>query len=85
MEKIRDAFRNEGLVRTKDGRLLAGVCSGLGRKLGLDPWPTRLLFLLVVLLLPGSSILLYPILWILMPAEQAPGTYPVDPPATPVG
>jgi phage shock protein C len=79
MEKIHAAFRNEGLVRTRDGRVLAGVCSGLARKLGIDPWPARLLFVLVLCLLPGSQLLVYPILWILMPQEQAPGTYPMAP------
>ena len=31
-----------------------------------DPWPARLLF---VLILPGSQLLIYPLLWILMPNE----------------
>jgi phage shock protein PspC (stress-responsive transcriptional regulator) len=85
MEKIHAAFRSEGLVRSRDGRLLAGVCSGLGRKLGIDPWPARLLFFLVLLLLPGSPIVVYPILWILMPMEEAgaPNTYQA-PPQTPI-
>jgi phage shock protein C len=42
---------------------------------GLDPWPARLLFLLALLVIPGSQILLYPILWILMPLER-PGEFP---------
>jgi phage shock protein C len=83
MEKIHAAFRTEGIVRTRDGRLLGGVCAGLGKRLGIDPWPARLLFALVLLLLPGSQILIYPILWILMPLEEAgaTGTYQVTPPA----
>ena len=36
---------------------------------GLDPWPARLLFVLILLILPGSQILIYPVLWILMPNE----------------
>ena len=36
-----------------------------------DPWPARLLFVLVLMILPGSQILIYPILWILMPSEDA--------------
>jgi phage shock protein PspC (stress-responsive transcriptional regulator) len=74
MEKIHESLRREGLVRSRDGRVLGGVCAGLGRKLGIDPWPARLLFLLVLMLLPGSQLLVYPILWILMPAEEAPVT-----------
>lgn len=69
MNQIHDTFRREGLVRPRQGRLLAGVCAGLGRRIGLDPWPTRWLFLLALLVLPGSQLLIYPVLWILMPRE----------------
>lgn len=69
MESIHSTFRQAGLVRPEDGRVLAGVCAGLGRRVGLDPWPARLLFVLILLIVPGSQLLLYPILWILMPNE----------------
>jgi hypothetical protein len=36
--------------------------------------PARLLFLLALLVIPGSQILLYPILWILMPLQR-PGEF----------
>ena len=73
MDSIHAAFRREGLVRVKDGRVLGGVIAGLGRRLGIDPWPARLLFLLVLMLIPGSQLLIHPILWILMPeATEAP-------------
>jgi phage shock protein PspC (stress-responsive transcriptional regulator) len=71
MESIHAAFRREGLVRPQDERILGGVIAGLGRRFGIDPWPARLLFLLVLMLLPGSQLLVYPILWILMPAEAS--------------
>jgi phage shock protein C len=70
MNSIHENFQNQGLVRPREGRLLAGVVAGLGRRFGIDPWPARLLFVLVLLLIPGSQILVYPILWILMPAEK---------------
>ena len=70
MNDIHDSFRRMGLVRPRDGRVLAGVVAGLGRRLGIDPWPARLLFVLTLLVLPGSQILIYPILWLLMPTEQ---------------
>jgi phage shock protein PspC (stress-responsive transcriptional regulator) len=69
MNDIHDTFRQHGLVRPRDGRLLAGVCTGIGRRLGIDPWPARLLFVLVLLVLPGSQLLVYPILWVLMPTD----------------
>jgi phage shock protein C len=82
MNSIHDLFRAYGLVRVRDGRVLGGVVAGLGRRIGLDPWPARLLFLLVLLVIPGSQILLYPILWILMPLQR-PGKFlaPVNHPA----
>ena len=82
---IHARFADQGLVRPRDGRLLAGVVAGLGRRFGIDPWPARLLFVLILCVIPGSQILIYPVLWILMPEE---GRYPVPasiPPAGPVG
>jgi phage shock protein C len=87
MNDIRDKFAHQGLMRPRQGRVLGGVCAGLGRRFGLDPWPARLMFVLVLLVIPGSQILLYPILWLLMPDEgrafaAQPPSGPV-PPATP--
>jgi phage shock protein C len=70
MNAVRAAFAEHGLVRVQDGRLLGGVVAGLGRRLGFQPWPARLLFVLVLMLIPGSQLLVYPILWILMPDEK---------------
>lgn len=52
----------------------------LGRRFGLDPWPARLLFMLILLILPGSQLLIYPVWWILMPDEAPAVTFvPVTP------
>ncbi|MFU8852233.1 PspC domain-containing protein [Micromonospora sp. SL1-18] len=56
------------LVRPREGRMLAGVCAGLAQRFGLSVGLVRLLFLLS-LLLPGSQVIIYVILWILMPNE----------------
>jgi phage shock protein PspC (stress-responsive transcriptional regulator) len=66
---IRAGMRNQGLVRPRDTRVLAGVCAGLGRRFGLSPWVARLLFVLLLMVLPGSQLVVYPILWVLMPNE----------------
>ena len=73
MNDIRQSFAQHGLVRSRDGRVLGGVCAGLGRRFGLTPWVARLLFVLVLLVLPGSQFLIYPILWILMPSADSVG------------
>jgi phage shock protein PspC (stress-responsive transcriptional regulator) len=66
---VHDTMRHNGLVRPADDRVLAGVCSGLGRRFGFDPWAARLLFVLILLAIPGSQLLVYPILWLVMPDE----------------
>ena len=70
MNDIRQNFAQHGLVRPRDARILGGVCAGLGRRFGIAPWTARLLFVLLLMVIPGSQILIYPILWILMPAED---------------
>jgi len=69
MESVRAAFRREGLTRPKGGRVVGGVVAGLGRRVGINPWPARLLFILVLMLIPGSQLLIHPILWVLMPSD----------------
>jgi phage shock protein C len=70
MNDIRQSLAQQGLVRPNDGRILGGVCAGLGRRFGIAPWTARLLFVLLLMVLPGSQILIYPILWILLPSEE---------------
>jgi phage shock protein PspC (stress-responsive transcriptional regulator) len=64
-----DAFRGQGLVRPRQGRILGGVCAGLARRFGIAPWAMRILFIITLIVIPGSQIIVYPILWILMPSE----------------
>jgi phage shock protein C len=80
MNEIHQSFAKQSLVRPREGRVLGGVCAGLGRRFGIAPWTARILFLLLLMIIPGSSILIYPILWILMPSE---GTVSIQPPQTP--
>lgn len=71
MNDIRAAFARQGLIRSSDRAVLGGVLAGLGRRLGLTPWMTRLLFVLLLMVIPGSQLLVYPVLWILMPADDS--------------
>ncbi|MFI6821553.1 PspC domain-containing protein [Micromonospora sp. NPDC050187] len=57
------------LVRPREGRMLAGVCAGLAQRFGRSPGFIRLLFLLS-LLLPGTQVIVYLVLWVLMPNED---------------
>ena len=56
------------LVRPSSGRMIAGVCAALARRFGLKAWQVRVLFVLSCLL-PGPQILIYLVLWIILPAE----------------
>jgi phage shock protein C len=70
MNSVRTSFRRQGLVRPLQGRVIGGVCAGIGHRFGIDAWLTRVLFIVIMIVLPGSQILIYPVLWILMPSED---------------
>ncbi|GIG27774.1 PspC domain-containing protein [Cellulomonas marina] len=68
---FQDPLGRQGLIRPFRGRLLAGVCAGLALRFGLSPVLMRVIFVATLFLIPGSQILVYPLLWVLMPAESA--------------
>jgi phage shock protein PspC (stress-responsive transcriptional regulator) len=57
------------LVRPKEGRMIAGVASGLADRFGMDRGMMRLLFVLSFIL-PGPQILIYIVLWVIIPEED---------------
>lgn len=79
MNTIQQSFAQQGLVRPRGSRILGGVCAGIGRRFNMDPWMARLLFVLVLMVVPGSQLLIYPILWILMPSEELVAPAPGQP------
>ncbi len=58
------------LYRNPDDKVFGGVCSGLGAMLGVDAVWIRLVFACSVLLL-GTGVLLYIILWIIIPEAKS--------------
>ncbi|WOQ16405.1 PspC domain-containing protein [Raineyella sp. W15-4] len=58
-----------GITRPAEGRVIAGVCAGLGAKFGIDPLILRIAFA-VSLFWGGAGALVYAILWVLMPSEK---------------
>jgi phage shock protein C len=64
------------LRRSRDDRVIGGVCGGLGRYLGIDPVVVRIAFVVLALGL-GSGIFVYLIAFLVIP-EELPGE-PVDP------
>lgn len=57
------------LTRVEEGRMIAGVCTGLARYFGVDATVVRIIFVLLALFAAGG-VLLYLILWLVMPAES---------------
>lgn len=57
------------LVRSRTDVIIGGVCAGLGKYLGLDPVLVRIFFVLLTLV-GGSGVLVYFILWMVMPRED---------------
>lgn len=59
------------LVRSRTDRIVAGVCGGLAHWLGWSPTVVRLLYVVLSILsaaFPG--ILVYLLLWLVMPADD---------------
>ena len=60
---------NTQLYRSEHDRMIAGVCGGLGQYLNLDVTLIRLFFVLLALG-DGIGVMLYIILWLVMPEES---------------
>lgn len=58
------------LKRTTSNQVIAGVCGGLALEFNIDVVPIRLIFIILTLagILPG--VLLYLVLWIVMPEDD---------------
>jgi phage shock protein PspC (stress-responsive transcriptional regulator) len=59
-----------GLRRTRGDRMIGGVCGGIARATGLASWLVRLVFALMAIC-AGTGVLLYVLMWILVPEEEA--------------
>jgi phage shock protein PspC (stress-responsive transcriptional regulator) len=65
------AVQRPGLKRSRDQRIIAGVCGGIAEWLGWSATWTRVLFVLVSVLSAGfPGILVYLLLWIVMPERE---------------
>jgi len=64
-EKIKKRMYRDG-----ESRVLGGVCSGIGTYFNFDPVFIRILFVLLAFLGVGISIIIYMILWIVVPEAK---------------
>jgi phage shock protein C len=58
------------LQRSRTEKMIGGVCGGLGEYFGIDPTIVRVLWVAVTLI-GGAGILLYLVLWVIMPEQPA--------------
>lgn len=65
------------LVRVRQGRMIGGVATGLARHLNLDVTLVRLA-LVALAFINGLGVLIYLVLWIIMPDEEMTGMDTAD-------
>ena len=66
---MNEANGNKRLIRTRKGRLLAGVCAGIGEYTGIDPTVVRVIFVALALVTAGVFALVYLAAWVIIPEE----------------
>ena len=64
----RETYQRKRMYRDPDNRILGGVCGGIGAFLNIDPVILRVMF--VILLFFGIGVIIYLILWIVMPEAK---------------
>jgi phage shock protein C len=60
------------LLRPHDDRVVAGVCTAIGRYFGVDPVLIRVGFALAAAVTWGCALLAYPVMWFIIPEEHVP-------------
>jgi len=79
---------NERLFRSRDDRMIAGVAGGLAELWDADPSLVRIVWAMLVVLTGGLALVVYIVMAIVVPEEDAwdaaPGAPPAAPAAAPV-
>lgn len=65
-----DAASSYPLERREQNKVIAGVCAGVGHRLGIDPNIVRVVTV-VLAIFGGAGVLLYAIGWLLMPQDTS--------------
>lgn len=71
-DDVDEETASKRLFRDTENAMLAGVCAGIAKYLGTDPVWVRLAFVALVLL-GASGVLLYIILWLIVPEAKTQG------------
>lgn len=69
MDKFFGALRSIGIRRRTHNKWIAGVCSGLADRLGIDPVIVRVV-LVILTMLGGAGVAIYLVAWALLPNDR---------------
>jgi phage shock protein C len=78
-------MESKRLYRSKTNRMIAGVCGGLAEHFNIDPTIVRII-IIALAIAGGPGILIYILLWIVVPEEgetSPPGPIAPAPPTSP--
>ncbi len=64
-----DVMQEKKLLRSSTDKVIAGVCSGLGHYMGIDPTVIRVIWALTCIL-AGTGLLAYIICALLIPSDE---------------
>ena len=70
-----NAFSGKTLRRSREHRMLSGVCGGIGEYFNIDPTLVRIGVVALTLFTGGTGLLAYGIAWIVMPEADGTPTY----------
>jgi phage shock protein PspC (stress-responsive transcriptional regulator) len=62
------------MFRSREHKIIAGVCGGIAERFDMPPTFVRLLFLLSCIL-PGPQFIVYLIMWVFIPKAPATPAY----------
>jgi phage shock protein C len=71
------------LYRSRDDRWFAGVCGGLAKYLGWGSTKVRIIWVLATIFTAFAGVVVYFVLWFLMPKEPLPALTFEPPPLQP--
>jgi phage shock protein PspC (stress-responsive transcriptional regulator) len=69
MVDMNDGNTSKVLVRSLNGRMLAGVCAGVSDYFGVDVTLVRVIFAVVCVFTAGAGVLAYLAAWVIIPEE----------------
>jgi phage shock protein C len=62
------------LVRSRNDRMVAGICAGVAKYFGIDVTMVRVMLVVVCLITGGAGVLAYLAAWIIIPEEGETST-----------